>query len=159
MSERLSGFLMDEWANQSAPRSKEREGPGRGTGALKVVSGGQTGVDRAALDAALGLGLPCGGWRPQGRRAEDGRIPDRYPLTETPGKDYPTRTRRNVRDSDFTLVLTVGEPTGGTLLTVQAAKRQGRPCVVVDLADEGRLDAEAQRVRGLLVGHLLWTWP
>jgi predicted Rossmann-fold nucleotide-binding protein len=77
----------------------------------RLVSGGQTGVDRAALDVALELGVPCGGWCPKGRRAEDGRIPDCYPLTETRTGDYATRTRWNVRDSDFTLVLSWGEPT------------------------------------------------
>src|SRR5215468_6400246 len=79
----------------------------------KVVSGGQTGVDRAALDVALELGLPCGGWCPPGREAEDGRIPDRYPLTETPLNAAPAhpdvlnsqRTEWNVRDSDGTLIL------------------------------------------------------
>ena len=118
----------------------------------RVVSGGQAGVDRAALDLALELGVPCGGWCPRGRCAEDGRIPDRYPLAETPDEDYPTRTLWNVRDSDFTLVLTDGEPSGGTLLTVQAARRQGRPHAVVDLADEGGIDAELARVRRLLAG-------
>src|SRR6266571_9073801 len=80
----------------------------------KIVSGGQTGVDRAALDVALELGIPCGGWCPRGRRAEDGIIPERYPLIETPTTAYPQRTERNVRDSDGTLVLTVGRADGGT---------------------------------------------
>ena len=62
----------------------------------KFISGGQTGVDRAALDAAMELGIPCGGWCPKGRRAEDGRIPDRYPLQETSSSDYPLRTEMNV---------------------------------------------------------------
>jgi hypothetical protein len=70
-----------------------------------VVSGGQTGVDRAALDAALALGLPIGGWCPLGRRTEDGPVPDRYPLRETPSADYAERTEWNVRDSDATLIL------------------------------------------------------
>jgi hypothetical protein len=64
----------------------------------KLVSGGQTGVDRAALDVALELGIPCGGWCPRGRTAEDGTIPDRYPLTETPSGGYCQRTQWNVRD-------------------------------------------------------------
>jgi len=107
------------------------EGPGRPL--LTVVSGGQTGVDRAALDVALELGLPCGGWCPRGRRAEDGRIPSRYPLRETPSGAYPQRTEWNVRDSDGTLVLTRGRPTGGTALTVRLAARLGRPVLIVDL--------------------------
>ena len=69
----------------------------------KLITGGQTGVDRAALDVGLALGLPVGGWCPKGRRAEDGIIPDRYPLTETPERNYQARTRRNVEDSDGTL--------------------------------------------------------
>mgnify|MGYP000918852238 CR=1 FL=1 len=62
----------------------------------KIISGGQTGVDRAALDVGLALGLPVGGWCPKGRRAEDGVIPDCYPLTETPERNYQARTRRNI---------------------------------------------------------------
>lgn len=100
----------------------------------KLVSGGQTGVDRAALDVALALGLPCGGWCPRGRRAEDGVIPDRYPLTETPTRDYPQRTEWNVRDSDGTLILKHGRMDRGTALTLRLAERLGRPCLVVDLA-------------------------
>ena len=69
----------------------------------KVVSGGQTGVDRAALDVALDLGYEAGGWVPKGRRAEDGMIPERYRLNETPSRDYEQRTEWNVRDSDGTL--------------------------------------------------------
>ena len=108
----------------------------------KVVSGGQTGVDRAALDVALELGLPCGGWCPRGRRAEDGLLAARYPLTETPWSGYPQRTAWNVRDSDGTLVLTSGRPDRGTALTVELAARQRRPCLVVDL---GAPDVEAVR--------------
>ncbi len=99
----------------------------------KIVSGGQTGVDRAALDAALELGLSCGGWCPKGRRAEDGPIPLHYPLTETPSDDYAQRTEWNVRDSDGTLVLTRGAPTEGTAYTIQVAARLKKPCLVVDL--------------------------
>jgi hypothetical protein len=99
----------------------------------RIVSGGQTGVDRAALDAALALGLPCGGWCPRGRRAEDGPIDPRYPLQETPSADYPQRTEWNVRDSDGTLVLTRGRPHGGTALTIALARRLGRPVLVLDL--------------------------
>ena len=69
----------------------------------KILSGGQTGVDRAALDVGLALGLAVGGWCPQSRRAEDGRIPDRYPLVETPERNYEARTRRNIEDADGTL--------------------------------------------------------
>lgn len=84
-----------------------------GASLLKIISGGQTGVDRAALDVALELGLPCGGWCPRGRRAEDGVIAERYPLTETRSARYAVRTVRNVRAADGTLVLTRGQPSGG----------------------------------------------
>ena len=111
----------------------------------RIVSGGQTGVDRAALDAALALGLPCGGWCPRGRTAEDGPIDERYLLEETPSADYPQRTEWNVRDSDATLVLTRGRPSGGTGLTVALARRLGRPCLVLDLAANPRPDPEELR--------------
>jgi hypothetical protein len=89
----------------------------------RLVSGGQSGVDRAALDIALEIGLPCGGWCPKERKAEDRRIDDRYPLIETPSGSYSRRTRWNARDSDATLILTWGRPTGGTLLTQTSAAR------------------------------------
>ena len=90
-------------------------------------------MDRAALDAALALGLPCGGWCPRGRLAEDGPIDPRYPLRETPSGDYRQRTEWNVRDSDGTLVLTRGRPSGGTGLTISLARGQGRPVLILDL--------------------------
>ncbi len=102
-------------------------------GILKVVSGGQTGVDRAALDVALELGIPCGGWCPKGRRAEDGAIAPRYPLSETSSSAYPQRTAQNIRDSDGTLVLTRDVPDGGTALTIRLAARYRRPLLSIDL--------------------------
>ena len=103
----------------------------------EIRSGGQTGVDRAALDAALEHGLPCGGWCPRGRRAEDGPIPARYPLQETESSRYAERTWLNVRDADGTLILTRGSPEGGTKLTVSYARDAARPCLVLDLAAPG----------------------
>jgi Circularly permutated YpsA SLOG family len=100
----------------------------------RIVSGGQTGVDRAALDVALAMGIECGGWCPRHRRAEDGRIPDRYPLSETASTAYRQRTQRNVRDSDATLILLDGQPRGGTLLTQRTAAERGKPCLLVDLS-------------------------
>ena len=97
---------------------------------MTIVSGGQTGVDRAALDAAMALGLEVGGWCPKGRRAADGPIPDSYPLTETKCNKYRTRTRWNVRDSDATLILCEGEPTGGTALTVQFCEQLNKPFLI-----------------------------
>jgi hypothetical protein len=110
----------DRWSRSTAP---ER---------LVIVSGGQTGVDRAALDAAISAGAPCGGWCPKGRRAEDGPIPERYPLTEMSGPDYLARTRKNVEDSDATLIITFGEPSGGTRRTVEFCQRLGKPHLIVD---------------------------
>jgi hypothetical protein len=100
---------------------------------MKVVSGGQTGVDRAALDAALTAGLEVGGWCPRHRWSEDGRIPDRYPLCETRSPDVHVRTQRNVECSTATLVITRGSPMGGTRYTVEIAQSMRRPLLVVDL--------------------------
>ena len=98
----------------------------------KVISGGQTGVDRAALEVAEALGLARGGWCPRGRKAEDGPIAANYPLTETRSPQYAVRTRWNVRDSDGTLVLVLAEPSGGSALTLAAARARGRPVLVVN---------------------------
>jgi hypothetical protein len=98
-----------------------------------IISGGQTGVDRAALDVALALGLEAGGWCPRGRRAEDGKISVRYPLRETASWKYPVRTRKNVLESDGTLILTRGKPRGGTALTAALAEGFKKPYRVVDL--------------------------
>lgn len=102
-------------------------------GPAKIVSGGQTGVDRAALDAAIALGIPHGGWCPKGRLAEDGPIPPHYQLAETDSPDYGQRTERNVLDSDATLILCRGQPTGGTELTRRLARRHRKPHHLVDL--------------------------
>ncbi|HRD64855.1 MAG TPA: putative molybdenum carrier protein [Candidatus Competibacter sp.] len=110
----------------------------------KIISGGQTGVDRAGLDVALALGLSAGGWCPQGRLAEDGTIPDRYPLMETLESDYEIRTRRNVEDSDGTLILNRGALDGGTALTADYARQIGKPCLIVALEEE--FDPERFRV-------------
>ena len=99
-------------------------------------TGGQTGVDRAALDAALALGLPIAGWVPRGRLAEDGTVPACYAqLRETEASDYVTRTQLNVQDTDATLVLRVGSATGGTLETLLAARRLERAVLEIDLED------------------------
>ena len=102
----------------------------------KIVSGGQTGVDRAALDVARRHDIPHGGWCPRGRRAEDGEIPGYYMLSETPLEEYSQRTEWNVRDSDGTLIITRGEPSGGTALTVDQARQYDRPLLFCDLDRE-----------------------
>ena len=121
-----------------------------------VVSGGQAGVDRAALDAALELGVPCGGWCPKGRKAEDGVIPAHYPLQETPSDEYEQRTEWNVREADGTLILAIGPLTGGTALTASIARRLQKPLLVVNLATEPDLPSirawlSRQRIHALNV--------
>ena len=101
-----------------------------------VVSGGQTGVDRAALDVAIERGMNHGGWCPKGRRAEDGVIPDRYRLQETESADYALRTERNVVDSDGTLIFHRGPLRGGTRLTARLAEKHGKPIYRVDFEDQ-----------------------
>lgn len=101
----------------------------------RIVSGGQTGADRGALDAAIALGIPHGGWCPRGRLAEDGRISDLYHLVETESEDYAERTELNVRDSDGTVLFTFGEPSGGSAFTLECARRLGKPCLRLDLLE------------------------
>ena len=120
----------------------------------KLVSGGQTGVDRAALDVALELGIPCGGWCPKGRKAEDGIIHAHYPLVETPSSDYSQRTHWNVRDSEGTLILAWSKLTGGTLLTVDECRKAGKPYLGIDLASEADMAAAVQTAREWIVANL-----
>lgn len=95
---------------------------------LKIISGGQTGSDRAALEWALANGVPHGGWCPADRKAEDGHIPQQFQLTETRAATYAVRTRWNVRDSDGTVICSMnGRLKGGSVLTVETAERQGKP--------------------------------
>jgi hypothetical protein len=112
----------------------------------RVISGGQTGVDRAALDWALALGLPHGGWCPRGRRAEDGPIASRYQLQETPSERYADRTRRNALESDATLVLNAGVLEAGTQLTVSICESARKPVHIVQL-DDVALGQNVERVR------------
>jgi hypothetical protein len=127
--------------------------------AKRVVSGGQTGVDRAALDAARRLGIPCGGWCPRGRRAEDGPIDPVYPLVETRSDRYPVRTAWNVRDSDGTMVLTRGPAAGGTALTIRLALRSGRPLLVLDLDQDPLPSAVSAWIREHRIGTLNVAGP
>ena len=100
----------------------------------KIISGGQTGADRAALDVAIERGFQSGGWVPKGRLAEDGPIAPQYAgLVEAESTDPAVRTLRNVRDSDATLIISHGPPTGGSLLTLEAAHRCRKPVLHLDL--------------------------
>lgn len=114
---------------------------------MRIVSGGQTGVDRAALDVALEMGMECGGWCPAGRLAGDGVIDARYPLTETPSADPAQRTEWNVRDSDATLVITGDGPSPGTELTREIAHRLGKPLHVCAAASPADVDAVRRWLR------------
>lgn len=114
----------------------------------KVISGGQTGVDRAALEVAIAVGIAHGGWCPLGRLAADGVVPSRYHLKETSTSDYAQRTELNVLDSDATLVLYRRELTGGTRLTVQLARRHGKPLQLWDL--EENIDEAVDTIRAWL---------
>ncbi len=99
----------------------------------KIISGGQTGADRAALDVALAESIPCGGWCPKGRKAEDGTIDAKYPLRETKDKNYETRTRLNVQEGNATLILFQKRFDEGTRLTKKLAEESGKPVLAIDL--------------------------
>lgn len=115
---------------------------------LTIVSGGQTGADRAALDFAIANNLPHRGWCPKGRRAEDGPLTQIYNLTETPSENYEQRTEWNVRDSDVTLIFSIGKHlSGGTLYTRRQATRLGKPVLHVH---PGTKNA-AQKIRDFLL--------
>lgn len=105
----------------------------------RIISGGQTGADRAALDFAIKNGYAHGGWAPRGREAEDGLIPPKYQLTELVDGGYRQRTRRNVDDSDGTLIVNLGELEGGSLATQVFAQKRGKPHLLVSL-DAGVTD-------------------
>ena len=112
----------------------------------RIVSGGQTGADRAALDWAIEGGVEHGGWCPRGRRAEDGVIPPRYGLEETPSERYEERTEWNVRDSDGTVILTLSEAlAGGSLATAKFARTLGKPWLHLSRRVDGARSAEALR--------------
>jgi hypothetical protein len=100
----------------------------------KIISGGQTGADQAALDAAIKLGIPHGGWIPKGRITENGPLPDKYDLIEMPTESYPERTKKNIRESDGTLILSHGRLTGGSEYTQKWALKYGKSMLHTDLS-------------------------
>ena len=109
--------------------------------ALKIISGGQTGVDRAALDVALRHGFECGGWCPAGRLAEFGKIPSHYPVQELQGGGVSERTLQNVKDSDGTVVIYPAELRGGTEQTVRFCVDLKRPYKLIDASKISAEDA------------------
>jgi hypothetical protein len=110
----------------------------------KIVSGGQTGADRAALDFSIKHNIPHGGWIPKGRLAEDNPLPDHYHLREMPTSSYPARTERNVIDSDGTLIISHGKLAGGSDLTRKFAILHGRSWLHIDLNQTDHTDAAAK---------------
>jgi len=99
----------------------------------KIISGGQTGADQAALDAAIEMGIPHGGWIPKGRLTEAGPLPEKYALQEMPSKDYLKRTQQNVLDSDSTVIFSHGDLTGGSRRTADFATKASKPYLHIDL--------------------------
>jgi putative molybdenum carrier protein len=108
---------------------------------VKIISGGQTGVDRAALDVALKHEIECGGYCPAGRLDEFGRIPDQYPLQELEVGGFTERTLQNVRDSDGTVIIYAGKLSGGTEQTVRFCVEQPRPYELIDASKVSAEDA------------------
>ena len=111
----------------------------------KIISGGQSGADRAALDFAIKMEIPHGGWIPKGRLAEDGPLPSKYNLKEMRTKSYPRRTEKNVVDSDGTLIVSHGKLTGGSQYTMDMAILHDKPWLHIDLNETSILEA-AQKV-------------
>ncbi len=119
---------------------------------FKIISGGQTGVDRAALEWALANGIAHGGWCPKGRMAEDGLIPPRFQLQETASGNYSMRTRRNVRDSGGTVIFSGSlELGGGTRETAEFAKEIGKP--LLHLASSLEVKEAARQLVTFLKEH------
>ena len=121
---------------------------------LVIVSGGQTGADRAALDFAIKHGIQHGGWCPLGRLAEDGPLAEKYLLQETTSSRYDQRTRRNVRESDATLIVTIKKAmTGGTALTAHFAKNLKKPWLQISRDAQPSLESAGELVQQFLLNH------
>ena len=137
-----------------APREVNREWDWEGVRKhLRIISGGQTGVDQAALQVAIDLGLDHGGWCPRGRRCEAGQIPARFRLCESHSSKYWVRTEQNVIDSDATLILHRGPLSGGTAFTERMAVKHGRAVWCVDLSDDADETAIISEIREWLNRH------
>ena len=119
---------------------------------IKIISGGQTGADQGALDAAIKLGLPHGGWIPKGRMTEDGPLPERYNLQEMPTKSYPARTEKNIVVSDGTVILSRGKLTGGSALTRKLARKHNCPCLHINL-DKTPVFLSASEINSWIIGQ------
>lgn len=119
--------------NCPVPSAAEKKTPKIRQGLVKIISGGQTGADRAALDAAIQVGIPHGGWLPRGRKTEDGPLSSNYALLEMDSPSYKKRTEKNVIESDATLIISFGSLTGGSALTESFTIKHNRPCLVLDL--------------------------
>ena len=122
----------------------------------KIISGGQTGADRAALDYAIRKNIPYGGWLPRGRKTEDGTLDLKYQLREMPTGEYSQRTLQNVLDSDGTVIVSHGILTGGSALTREFARQYSKPWIHLDLAELSR-DEAVQRLSSWISRHEIKT--
>jgi hypothetical protein len=118
----------------------------------RIISGGQTGADQAALDVAIELGIPYGGWIPKGRKTENGTLPYTYKLKEMATSSYARRTEQNVVNSDGTLIISRGPLAGGSELTQKTAMMHDRPCLYMDLGTVNVLQA-VKGIRSWIVRH------
>ena len=119
---------------------------------LRIISGGQTGADQAALDAAIAMGVPHGGFLPRGRLTENGPLPDGYALVEMPSRSYPKRTEQNVLAADGTAIFSHGPLKGGSRLTRDLAQRHGKPWIHLDF-DQVPADRVAETVSEWVCRH------
>jgi len=120
----------------------------------KIISGGQTGADRAGLDIALDKGILHGGWIPKGRKTEDGTLPERYHLQEMTTTSYPKRTEKNILDSDGTIIISHGNLTGGSLLTLKLARQHNKPFIHIDLTENSITKSAEHLTRWIIANEI-----